>query len=188
MTDNDDLKTKTDENEQELTDGVNPSAGNEQPGFNEVEAEDPAEKLRKQVAEEQNKYLRLYAEFENFRKRNARERVELIGSATSELMKELLTVLDDFERARESNKSAADIEVVKQGFELLYQKLSKLLYSKGLKPVDSKGEVFDAEAHEAIAQLEVEDKEQKGKILEVVERGYTLNDKIIRHPKVVVGT
>lgn len=152
------------------------------------EAVNPVEELRKQLTEEQNKYLRLYAEFENFRKRNVKERIELIGSATSELMRELLPVLDDFERAVESNKSAGDLEVVKQGFELLYQKLSKTLYAKGLKPIDSLGQAFDAEHHEAIAQVEAGDSKDKGKIIDVVERGYTLNDKIIRHPKVVVGT
>lgn len=103
-------------------------------------------------------------------------------------MRELLPVLDDFERAVESNKSAGDLEVVKQGFELLYQKLSKTLYAKGLKPIDSLGQAFDAEHHEAIAQVEAGDSKDKGKIIDVVERGYTLNDKIIRHPKVVVGT
>jgi len=186
--DNEEAKAMTEENTSGLAGKDDPKTGAEQHEFGEAESMEPIEELQKQLMEEQNKYLRLYAEFENFRKRNIKERVELIGSATSELMKELLPVLDDFERAVESNKSANDLEVVKQGFELLYQKLSKTLQAKGLKAINPMGETFDAEHHEAIAQIEAEDKKNKGKIIDVVERGYTLNDKVIRHPKVVVGT
>ena len=99
----------------------------------------------------------------------------------------MLTILDDFDRAIQSNQTAEDLTAVKEGFTLLHNKLTKILESKGLKSFDSMGQTFDADKHEAIAQVPVEDKKKKGKIIDVVEKGYELNDKIIRHPKVVVG-
>lgn len=160
----------------------------EQDQTEEAEPIDQVGQLQQQVEEEKNKYLRLYAEFENFRRRNAKERIELISSASSELMAEILPVLDDFERAIESNKAIDDLDGVKKGFELLYQKMKGVLSNKGLKAIESKGEAFDAEIHEAVAQVPVEDKKQKGQIIDIVEKGYKLNDKVIRHPKVVVGS
>lgn len=164
------------------------STNEENHEFGEAESENPLDQLQRQLEEEKNKYLRLYAEFENFRRRNAKERIELIGSASSELMTELLPLLDDFERAIDSNQKSEDLEAVKQGFELLHQKMTRVLSAKGLKAIESKGETFDAEVHEAIAQVPVDDKKQKGQIIDVVEKGYSLNDKVIRHPKVVVGS
>ncbi|GAB5538599.1 MAG: nucleotide exchange factor GrpE [Salibacteraceae bacterium] len=149
---------------------------------------DPMEQMKKDLEEEKNKYLRLYAEFENFRRRNAKERIELIGSASGDLIKEMLPVLDDFYRAIESNKKLDDIEAVKEGFVLLQQKLTKTLQAKGLQPIESKGEPFDAELHEAVAQVPVEKAKEKGIIIDEVEKGYKLNEKILRHPKVVVGS
>lgn len=156
--------------------------------FGEAEMDDSIGLLEKELLEEKNKYLRLYAEFENFRRRTAKERLELIGSATSDLMKEILPVLDDFERAVKSNESIDDIQAVKEGFILLSNKLNRLMSNKGLKPIESLGESFDPDLHEAVAQVPCEDKEQKGKVIDVLEKGYKLNDKTIRHPKVVVGT
>ncbi len=156
--------------------------------FGEAEAEDPIEVLQKQVTEEKNKYLRLYAEFENFRKRSAKERIDLIGTASADVLKEMLPILDDFERAIDSNKTASDIESVKEGFELLYNKFGRLMKSKGIESIDPKDEMFDGELHEAIAQMPAQSEDQKGKIFDVVEKGYKLNDKIIRHPKVVVAS
>jgi molecular chaperone GrpE len=156
--------------------------------FGEAEAEDPIEVLQKQVTEEKNKYLRLYAEFENFRKRSAKERIDLIGTASADVLKEMLPILDDFERAIESNKTASDIESVKEGFELLHNKFGRLMKSKGIESIDPKDEMFDGELHEAIAQMPAQSEDQKGKIFDVVEKGYKLNDKIIRHPKVVVAS
>ena len=155
--------------------------------FGEDEGIDPIQKLENEVLEEKNKYLRLYAEFENFRRRTAKERIDLIGTASADLMKEMLTILDDFERAIQSNETAEDIMAVKEGFTLLQNKLSKILEGKGLKSFDSMGQIFDADIHEAIAQVPVEDKAKKGIVIDVAEKGYELNDKIIRHPKVVVG-
>lgn len=156
--------------------------------FGEAEAEDPIEVLQKQVTEEKNKYLRLYAEFENFRKRSAKERIDLIGTASADVLKEMLPILDDFERAIDSNKTASDIESVKEGFELLHNKFGRLMKSKGIESIDPKDEMFDGELHEAIAQMPAQTEDQKGKIFDVVEKGYKLNDKIIRHPKVVVAS
>lgn len=161
----------------------------------EVSAEEAAEEtlsggadLEAQLAEEKAKYVRLYAEFENFRRRSAKEKLELIGTSTADLMKDVLPVVDDFQRAIEVNKSVEDIKAIKEGFELLYNKLFTILSSKGLKVLDSKGEDFDPENHEAVAQVPASEKKLKGKVIEEIEKGYTLNDKIIRHPKVVVGS
>jgi len=148
----------------------------------------PEEKLAGQLEDEKNKYLRLYAEFENFRRRNAKERIELISTASSDLIKDIIPILDDFQRAIDSNSSIDDITVVKEGFHLLYQKIVKTLETKGLKSIESKGEMFDAEIHEAIAQVPVEEAKKKGLIIDEIEKGYSLNEKIIRHPKVVVGS
>ena len=182
-------KEETEELTQESTPDIETQAeGQETHEYGEAESIDPVLGLQRQLEEEQSKYLRLYSEFENFRRRNAKERIELISSASSELMKGVLPVLDDFERAVESNKKITDIEAIKEGFILLQQKLSNILEAKGLQRVKSKGEAFDAEIHEAIAQVPVDDNKLKGKIIEDIEPGYTLNDKVLRHPKVVVGS
>ena len=182
-------KEETEELTQESTPDIETQAeGQETHEYGEAESIDPVLGLQRQLEEEQSKYLRLYAEFENFRRRNPKERIELISSASSELMKGVLPVLDDFERAVESNKKITDIEAIKEGFILLQQKLSNILEAKGLQRVKSKGEAFDAEIHEAIAQVPVDDNKLKGKIIEDIEPGYTLNDKVLRHPKVVVGS
>jgi molecular chaperone GrpE len=156
--------------------------------FGEADVENPLEVLQKQVTEEKGKYLRLYAEFENFRKRSAKERIDLIGSASADVLKELLPILDDFDRAIDSNEKSDDIASVKEGFSLLHNKFSRLMKSKGVEEMNPKDEMFDGELHEAIAQMPAQSDDQKGKIFDVVEKGYKLNDKIIRHPKVVVAS
>lgn len=156
--------------------------------YGEAEMDNKIKLLEGDLIEERNKYLRLYAEFENFRKRTAKERLENISSASGDLMKEILPVVDDFERAIQSNKDVGDAASLKKGFELLYNKLYKVLTAKGLTPIKATGDNFDPEKHEAIAQIPAEKKKDKGKVIDVVEKGYTLNDKILRHPKVVVGT
>ena len=156
--------------------------------FGEAEVESPLEVLQKQLTEEKGKYLRLYAEFENFRKRSAKERIDLIGTASADVLKELLPIMDDFDRAIESNKNADDIEAVKEGFDLLHNKFGRLMKSKGVEEINPKDEMFDGELHEAIAQMPAQSEDQKGKIFDVVEKGYKLNEKIIRHPKVVVAS
>jgi molecular chaperone GrpE len=134
-----------------------------------------------------DKYVRLVAEFDNFRKRTAKERMDLLMSAGSDTIKSILPVLDDMERAIAHNTEVNDIDVVKQGFDLVSQKFSNILLAHGLKPMQPKGQPFDPELQEAITQIPAPTKDLKGKVVDVVETGYLLNDKVLRHAKVVVG-
>ncbi len=153
----------------------------------EAEEKDPLEELQEQYNELNNKYLMLYSDFENFRKRIAKERIDLIMNGGQDVFKLLLPVVDDFERARVNMESATDVPSVKEGMELIYHKLVKELENKGLKPMKSVGEVFDPEIHEAITQIPAPSKDMKGKVVDEVEKGYYLNEKVIRFAKVVVG-
>src|ERR1043165_467191 len=143
------------------------------------------EELKKQLAELNDKYMRLFADFDNFRKRNLKERSELVKTASSEVVISLLPVLDDFQRALKQMEATMD--PMTEGVKLIYQKLVSILESKGLKAMNSIGEAFNAELHEAITEVSVEDENMKGNVVDKIERGYYLNDKIIRHAKVVVG-
>jgi molecular chaperone GrpE len=133
-----------------------------------------------------DKYLRLYSEFDNYRRRTAKERLDLMKSAGEDVFKLLLPVLDDFDRAMASMQKATEVAAVREGVALIHQKLTKELGGRGLRPFDPKGEVFDPEVHEAVTQFPASD-DMKGKVVDVLERGYTLNDKVIRFAKVVVG-
>lgn len=167
-----------------------PETENQTEADNKTEAgrETEVEKLNREISEVKDKHLRLYSEFENFRRRTAKERLELINSANADLISNLLPVLDDFERAREAaEKSGPSTDY--EGINLIYQKLLKELNSKGLKPMEGlEGEKFDAEIHEAISQTPAAKKSLKNRIIHVVEKGYYLNDKVLRHAKVVIGT
>jgi molecular chaperone GrpE len=143
------------------------------------------EELKHQVVELNDKYLRLFADFDNFRKRNTRERNELIKTAGIEVVNSLLPVLDDFQRALKQMEATND--PMTEGVKLIYQKLVSILESKGLKAMTSISEPFNPEFHEAISEVPVEDENMKGKVIDEIEKGYYLNDKIIRHAKVVVG-
>jgi molecular chaperone GrpE len=164
-------------------------------GFSEKNAEMEAgdqesevEKLTREIGELKDKHLRLYSEFENFRRRTAKERLDLIGTANADLITALLPVLDDFERAMEASEKA-DSGTEHEGINLIYQKLFKELSNKGLKPMENlEGEIFDAEVHEAISQIPAPKKKLKNHIVHVVEKGYYLNDKVLRYAKVVIGT
>ena len=134
-----------------------------------------------------DRFVRLHAEFDNYRKRSNREKVDLISSANAGLLKDLLPILDDFERGITNNLESTDISAVKEGFNLIYAKFNGIIDAKGMKVMDCKNQVFDSEFHEAIGNLPVDDPELKGKIIQVVENGYTLNDKVIRFAKVLVG-
>jgi molecular chaperone GrpE len=134
-----------------------------------------------------DRFIRLHAEFDNYRKRSNREKVDLISSANAGLLKDLLPILDDFERGITNNLESTDITAVKEGFTLIFNKFRGILESKGVKVMECKNQVFDSEFHEAIGSLPVDDPELSGKIIEDVEKGYTLNDKVIRFAKVVVG-
>jgi molecular chaperone GrpE len=134
-----------------------------------------------------DRYMRLYAEFDNFRRRTQKEKVELMGTASSGVLKDLIPVLDDFERAITYNETAQEIDSVKEGFGLIYSKYKLILESKGLKPMNSKGQPFDSELHEAIANIPAPSDDLRGKIIDDVEKGYLLNEKVVRFAKVVVG-
>ena len=145
------------------------------------------EQLKADLKSEKDKFLRLFAEFENYKKRTAKERIELFKTANEELMTVLLPILDDFDRGLAEISKANDEELLK-GMELINNKLKNSLSQKGLKLIEIKnGDVFDVELHEAITQIPAPSEELKGKIIDVVEQGYKLGEKIIRYPKVVVG-
>jgi molecular chaperone GrpE len=144
--------------------------------------------LEGEILELKNKYLRLYSDFENFRKRTAKERLDLILTASEEVLKDLIPVVDDYERSLKANENEADGSKVREGNHLIFQKLSKILKSKGLTPMeDLVGKSFDADTQEAITQIPVSSDELKGKVVDVVEKGYKLGDKVVRYAKVVLG-
>lgn len=153
-----------------------------------VETETPKEPTIEDKYNELNdKYLRIHAEFDNYRKRTNKEKIDIIGSANASLLKDLLPVMDDFERAMANNEKIDDVQSMKEGISLIFHKLKMTLESKGLTPMKADGEVFDAEIHEAIANVPAPKKNMKGRVIEAVEKGYYLNDKVIRYAKVVVG-
>lgn len=143
--------------------------------------------LEATIAELKDKHLRLFSEFDNYRKRTTKERIELFKTASSELIIELLSVLDDFERATKSFETSTDIEAVKHGVDLIYSKLSGILNKKGLESMDAQGNDFDTDYHEAITEIPAPTEDLKSKVVDVIEKGYLLNGKVIRFAKVVVG-
>ena len=143
--------------------------------------------LTNKLAETNDKYARLVAEFDNYKKRTSKERVELIQTAGQGVISKLLTVLDDFDRALHAMATAQDVESVKQGVELVNNKFRKILENEGLKEMSAIGEVFDADFQEAITAIPAPTEDMKNKVIDVVEKGYTLNDKVIRYAKVVIG-
>lgn len=145
------------------------------------------EKLKAELEKSNKEYLFLMAEFDNFRKRTLREKSELIKNAAESAFKGLLPIVDDFERALKATEGSEDATAIREGMELIYKKLKKYLEQNGVKEMDPEDKVFDADKHEAISVVPVPDEEQKGKILDTVEKGYTINDKVLRHAKVVVG-
>jgi len=149
--------------------------------------QNPFAELTKQVAEYDDRYKRLYSEFENFRRRTAKERIELITSANAELLKSLLPVVDDMDRAVKAYDATKNTEALAEGLGLVHAKLVRTLEQKGLKHFESKGEPFDAEKHEAITQVPVDEPEMKGKVIDEIEKGYTLAEKVLRFARVVIG-
>ena len=145
------------------------------------------EKLKAEVEKEKKEYLFLMAEFDNFRKRTLKEKSELIKNAGESAFKGLLPIVDDFERALKATEKTEENAPVVEGMELIYKKLKKYMEQNGVKEMDPEDKVFDSDRHEAISAIPVPDESQKGKILDTVEKGYTINDKVLRHAKVVVG-
>ena len=156
--------------------------------LNEPVAEESAlEKVKDELKEASDKYLRLAAEFDNFKRRNAKERVELIQTAGRDVISDLLEIIDDYERAEKQLESSEDVQQIKEGISLIFSKLKNKLQAKGLKPMESINKEFNPDLHEAITEIPSPSEELKGKVLDEVVRGYYLNNKLIRHAKVVVG-
>ena len=151
------------------------------------ELEGKVEELEAMVAKDRDDYIRLMAEFDNFRRRTAQEKLEIVSMASTETIKGMLPVLDDCERALQVLGQSDDSDAAKEGTELIYHKLMSYLQSKGLAVINAMGETFDTDLHEAVAQFPVQEEDKKGKVFDVVQTGYTLNGKVIRYAKVVVG-
>ncbi len=152
----------------------------------EAPAESVAEKMAGEAEQWRDKYMRLSAEFDNYRKRTLREKMELVSSAGEDVIKSLLPVLDDFERALKAMSDTEDIDPMREGVLLIYHKLKETLRAKGLAEIESMGSVLDTDLHEAVAKVPGA-KADRGRIIDVVQKGYKLGDKVIRYAKVVVG-
>jgi len=192
----DDKNTQPDETQIDPTNATTEQVAGElpeepnAPEIGEVEGDAPAatgSKTEAELADLKDKYLRLAAEFENYKRRTTKERADLFKSANQELMVALLPVLDDFDRARHHTKDTDDANAVRESIDIIHNKLQKTLNQKGLAPMDAKGGAFDPDLHEAITQIPAPSEDLKGKIVDEVERGYYLGDKVIRHAKVVLG-
>lgn len=178
-------KTASTEGDVESKETTKKASKPKKPTVKSLQAE--MEELNIQLAEAKDKYLRLFAEFDNFKKRNIRERMDLLKNASQDAFSALLPVVDDFDRAKGSADDESSEEAFSEGVLLVYNKLNTILNNKGLKKMESTGEVFDPELHEAITKIPAPNDEMKGKIIDTIESGFYLNDKIIRYAKVVVG-
>lgn len=194
-----DPKEKENINEEELMSGATQDEATENEEIQEEDAQDSAapaeeeklaqelEEANKVIEEQKDKYLRLSAEFDNYRKRTMKEKAELILNGAEKTISSILPIVDDFERALKNMETATDVAAVKEGVELIYNKFMSVLGQDGVKVIETKDKPLDTDFHEAIAVIPAPDKSLKGKILDCVQTGYTLNDKVIRHAKVVVG-
>lgn len=165
----------------------NEQAEDATPLTHEEELEKELEKAQEEIEEQKDKYLRLSAEFDNYRKRTMKEKAELILNGGEKSLSSILPVVDDFERAIKTMETATDVNAVKEGVELIYNKFMAVLTQNGVKVIETKDQPLDTDYHEAIAVIPAPSEAQKGKILDCVQTGYTLNDKVLRHAKVVVG-
>ena len=165
----------------------NEQAEDATPLTHEEELEKELEKAQEEIEEQKDKYLRLSAEFDNYRKRTMKEKAELILNGGEKSLSSILPVVDDFERAIKTMETATDVNAVNEGVELIYNKFMAVLAQNGVKVIETKDQPLDTDYHEAIAVIPAPSEAQKGKILDCVQTGYTLNDKVLRHAKVVVG-
>jgi len=182
-TDNDSILNESAANEKDFNVGSQ-SEQEEETSVEEIVSE--VDRLKSELQETKEKYLRLVAEFDNFRKRTAKEKLEVIQTASKEVIVSMLEVLDDADRAQQQLTTSSDPDDMRKGVLLVFNKLRNILQSKGIKMMDAKGKPFNPDLHEAIAEVD-SGKEMRGKVVEVVQNGYYLNDKIIRFAKVVVG-
>lgn len=164
-----------------------PAKGKEKKSQAAKELEKKLESLEKDLAKEKDDYLRLMAEFDNYRRRTSQEKLDLVSMAAVDTIKGLLPILDDFERALKVLGESGDSDAAKEGTQLIYTKLMSFLKGKGLAVIEAQGQPFDTDLHEAVAQFPVQEEGQKGKVFDVCQTGYTLNGKVIRFAKVVVG-
>ncbi len=174
----------TDESTEKELNPENVEAAAEEAAKSKVSVED---KLKAEIAELNDKYLRLYSEFDNMKRRNAKERIELMDTAGKDILLSFIPVVDDFERAQKAFENSTDIEAVKEGVTLIHTKFLNILSQKGVKAIESKGQPFDVDYHEAITKIPAPTDDLKGKVVDEVEKGYTLKDKVIRFAKVVIG-
>jgi len=183
-------KKKKDDSETSEVVSENMDTNSEETAQQESSALDeksPEDLLKEELALANDKYLRLYAEFDNFRRRTTKERIELLQTAGKEIIVSLIPVLDDFERAGKAMETSTDVNAVKEGVTLIQNKLTNILNQKGLKPMESIGMPFDADLHEAITNIPAPTDDMKGKVVDEMEKGYYLNDNVIRFAKVIVG-
>jgi len=175
----------------QFVDGVTGNKEQAEAAENAEEEDNPlqaqVDQLMSDKAELSDKYLRLSAEFQNYKRRTAKEKMDIIQTAGRDVIKVLLPVLDDFDRAKKAADDDDSVEAFSEGVQLVYEKLHRVLEQKGLRALDTNGEVFNADFHEALTEIPAPTEEMKGKIIDTIERGYALNDKIIRYAKVVVG-
>lgn len=182
------MSTKEEEKEENIVENETRQQPEVEVADNEKENLTIEEELEIKLKEANDKFLRLYSDFENFRKRTQKEKLDLYKTAGEEIITALLPILDDFERATKFMDDAKDIESIKDGVKLIHEKLQNILKQKGLKAAESSvGEVFNVEFHEAITQIPAPSKKEVGKVIDEVEKGYSLNGKVIRYTKVVVG-
>lgn len=176
------------ENEELTNNSENSDSTNENKMTEEVVELSVEEQLKAQLDESKDQYLRLMAEFENFKKRTRTERLELIKTANADAIKSMITVLDDFDRAQKAIEQSTDVAAIKDGLNLVHHKLKTTLVSQGLKELENSiGKVFDTDLHEAVTNIPAPTEDMKGKVVDELEKGYLLNDKVIRFAKVVVG-
>lgn len=178
----DEEKPKQNEQEMENTD-----AEKNETAEAEITIEEQLEKLKTELADSKDKYLRLFAEFDNYKKRSNKERMDWIKMAGQEAIISLLPVMDDLERGRKQMETTQEISSIREGFNLISSKLKNILEQKGLKAMESVGKDFNPELHDAITEVPASTEDMKGKVVDEIEKGYYLNDMIIRHAKVVVG-
>lgn len=183
-----DHKKKQEETEMDPELNGNGSTTEEEKSGSEELSGSDEDKLKAELEVANDRYLRLYAEFDNYKRRTSKERVELMQSAGKEVIGNLLTVLDDFDRALKMMETATDVAAVVEGVELISQKFRKILQQEGLKEMEVLGQPFDADFQEAITNVPAPDESMKGKVIDQVEKGYYLNDKVLRYAKVVVGS
>jgi molecular chaperone GrpE len=188
-------KTKEKDSKKGIEENVENVAEDQQPKDSQL-TETPVEDVpepcaeeifRQQLSDMNDKYIRLVAEFDNYKKRTLRERMDLIKSAGEDILKEILPVVDDFERALQNIDKAKDIEAVKSGIDLIYGKFNEFLKQKGVSHIEAMNVEFDTDKHEAITKIPAPTEELKGKVVDVVKKGYVLNDKVIRFAQVVIG-